>query len=411
MMYAISAFGVMALGAQAGAPVSDKVWSDFKNEFQKMYESAEQEVHRRQIFQKNLDMIDAENSKQLGYTLGVNQFADLLIEEWTSQYFGMAKPASKYGEAPYLGRHEVGNATLPDSVDWEARGAVTPVKNQGQCGSCWAFSTTGALEGAHKIATGKLVSVSEQQLVDCAGSFGEQGCNGGMMDGGFQYAEQNGMCTEDSYAYVGKGGSCKASTCTVGIPKGTVTGFKDVSTDSKQDLMSAVTLGPVSIAIEADKPVFQLYQGGVLSGMCGAQLDHGVLVVGYGTDPTGGDYWRVKNSWGPSWGMKGYVLLKRGKSGAGECGILSQPSYPVVSSSPGPAPAPPSPPSPPSPPAPPAPPTPGCSDKEAFCKDPTVFTPAQDCQYLPKSCKKTCGCCDENPPAWCNSQVTQQIVV
>merc|ERR1712048_346831 len=320
----------------------------------------EQELYRRQIFQKNLDIIEATNSKQLGYTVGVNQFADLLTEEWSSQYFGMAKPASKYGNAPYLGRHEAGNMTLPDSVDWEARGAVTPVKNQGQCGSCWAFSTTGALEGAYEVATGKLVSVSEQQLVDCAGSFGEQGCNGGLMDGGFQYAEQNAMCTEESYAYAGKGGSCKAGTCTIGIPKGMVTGFKDVSTDSKQDLMSAVTLGPVSIAIEADKPVFQLYQGGVLSGMCGAQLDHGVLVVGYGTDPTGGDYWKVKNSWGQSWGMKGYVLLKRGKS-------------------------------------------------EAFCKDPAVFTPAKDCQFLSANCKQTCGCCDENPPAYCNSLVTQQI--
>merc|ERR1712048_1318594 len=193
---------------------------------------------------------------------------------------------------------------------------------------------------------GKLVSVSEQQLVDCAGSFGEQGCNGGLMDGGFQYAEQNAMCTEESYAYAAKGGTCKASTCTVGIPKGTVTGFKDVAADSKQDLMSAVAHGPVSIAIEADKSVFQLYQGGVLSGLCGANLDHGVLVVGYGTDPTGGDYWKVKNSWGPSWGMNGYVLLQRGKSGSGECGLLKQPSYPTISGSgpaPGPSPSPPAP--------------------------------------------------------------------
>jgi len=118
-----------------------------------------------------------------------------------------------------------------------------------------------------------------------------------------------------------------------------VTGFKDVPTDSKEALMSAVAQQPVSIAIEADKSVFQLYTSGVLSGMCGSQLDHGVLVVGYGTDAKGGEYWKVKNSWGTSWGMDGYVLLKRGKSGAGECGILSQPSYPVVSGAPGPAPS------------------------------------------------------------------------
>jgi KDEL-tailed cysteine endopeptidase len=124
-----------------------------------------------------------------------------------------------------------------------------------------------------------------------------------------------------------------------------------VSQDSEQALMSAVAQQPVSIAIEADKPVFQLYKSGVLSGMCGSQLDHGVLVVGYGTGTNGGDYWKVKNSWGASWGMNGYVLLKRGQSGAGECGILSQPSYPIVSGS-GPSPSPPSPPSPPVPPTP-----------------------------------------------------------
>lgn len=329
MLRAISAGIVLAKGA-VSLPATDKVWADFKADFEKRYESVEQEAYRRGVFEKNFEFIETENAKGAGYTLGVNQFADLLTHEWTSQYFGMAKPAAPYGSVPYLGRHEVVNATLPASVDWTATGAVTPVKNQGQCGSCWAFSSTGSLEGAYQIATGKAVSLSEQQLVDCAGKFGEQGCNGGLMDGAFQYAEQNAMCTEASYAYTGKGGTCKASSCTAGVPKGAVTGFKDVSTDSKESLMSAVAQQPVSIAIEADKMVFQLYKGGVLSGMCGAQLDHGVLVVGYGTDATGGDYWKVKNSWGPSWGMEGYVLLKRGKGGSGECGILTQPSYPVV---------------------------------------------------------------------------------
>merc|ERR1711988_1179889 len=127
-------------------------------------------------------------------------------------------------------------------------------------------------------------------------------------------------------------------------------------------LMSAVAQQPVSIAIEADKAIFQSYKAGVLTGMCGAQLDHGVLVVGYGTDSSGGDYWKVKNSWGATWGMEGYVLLQRGKTGAGECGILSQPSYPVVSGS-GPSPSPP--PSPPSPPSPlPSPPSPSSSHYE-----------------------------------------------
>merc|ERR1712046_293435 len=170
---------------------------------------------------------------------------------------------------------------------------------------------------------------SEQQFVDCDKV--DSGCSGGLMDNGFTFAKSNALCTEESYPYKAKGGTCAASSCTVGLAKGAVTGYKDVSPDSMSAMMSAVSQQPVSIAIEADKSVFQLYKSGVLKSTCGSQLDHGVLVVGYGTDPTGGDYWKVKNSWGSSWGMNGYVLLQRGKSGSGECGILSQPSYPVVS--------------------------------------------------------------------------------
>merc|ERR1712187_281355 len=164
---------------------------------------------------------------------------------------------------------------------------------------CWSFSTTGSLEGAWEIASGKLVSLSEQQFVDCDKQ--DSGCNGGLMDTAFTYAEKHALCTEGSYPYNAKGGTCKASSCTVGIAKGSVTGYKDVSSDSEQAMMSALTQQPVSIAIEADKSVFQLYHSGVLQGLCGASLDHGVLAVGYGTED-GKDYWLVKNSWGTSWG-------------------------------------------------------------------------------------------------------------
>merc|ERR1712151_1031989 len=173
-----------------------------------------------------------------------------------------------------------------------------------------------------------------------------------------KFAEANAICTEDSYPYKARAGTYEASSCTVGVPKGDVKGFKDVSKDDEQALMEAVSQQPVSIAIEADKMAFQLYKSGILSRTCGSNLDHGVLLVGYGTEG-GKDYWKVKNSWGTTYGENGYARLLRGKGGAGECGLLSQPSYPVVSGK-GPAPGPS--PSPPSPPLPPSPPAPGCAD-------------------------------------------------
>merc|ERR1712039_125122 len=172
-----------------------------------------------------------------GFSLGVNQFSDLLVEEWSSQYFGVRRPANLFGAATNLGVHTWNNETLPSSVDWTQQGAVTAVKNQGQCGSCWSFSTTGSLEGANFIASNKLVSFSEQQFVDCDKV--DSGCQGGLMDNAFAYAEKNAICTEASYAYTATGGTCKASSCTPGIPKGGVTGYKDVATDDEQALMDA----------------------------------------------------------------------------------------------------------------------------------------------------------------------------
>merc|ERR1711988_1458741 len=236
------------------------------------------------------------------FELGVTAFADLSADEFGKSHFGMAKPDALWTSLPNLGSHVYKGEELATSIDWTTKGAVTSVKDQGQCGSCWSFSTTGALEGAWKLASGKLVSLSEQQFVDC--DTGDSGCNGGLMDTAFEFAEKNAICTEHSYPYKGVDGTCDASHCTVGIPKGGVTGFKDVPEDSEKDLMSALNQQPVSIAIEADRSVFQLYKKGVLSGACGSTLDHGVLAVGYGIEK-GTKYWLVKNSWGESWGDNG----------------------------------------------------------------------------------------------------------
>lgn len=281
---------------------------------------------RRAVFEENVQKIIAQNRKDEGMYFGVNQFAAMTEDEFKASMLGFKKPES---DLPTVGVHKYSGADLPDSIDWVEKGAVTPVKNQGQCGSCWAFSTVGALEGRAQLAKNKLVSMSEQELVDCDKV--DSGCSGGLMDNGFKYVEQNGLCTEDSYGYKAQVGSCASKSCTKTVQAGEVTGHKDVDA-SEEALAEAVAQGPVSVAVEADT-IFQFYHSGVMSSVCGAKLDHGVLVVGYGED-NGTKYWKVKNSWGTSWGEGGYLRMKKGKGGKGQCGILSgPPSYPVLGSS------------------------------------------------------------------------------
>jgi cathepsin L len=298
----------------------------------KQYLSATERDYRESVYDHNVKKIAKHNAKGLPWTMAVNKFADLTKTEFVSKYlfYGGYNNAT-FNRTKNYNWSLLNSTALPTSVDWTTKGAVTPVKDQGQCGSCWSFSATGALEGAWFVKHHALVNLSEQQLVDCSTSQGNEGCNGGLMDYAFQYVVDNkGLTTEAAYPYTATG----PNTCvSKGLPVAvTATGFKDVPTNSQVALMTAVVQLPVAVAIEADENNFQFYSSGVLTKACGTNLDHGVLLVGYGT--TGGlDYYKVKNSWGSSWGMNGYVLLGRGPSyngNQGQCGIQMDPSYPVV---------------------------------------------------------------------------------
>ena len=298
---------------------------------------------RQQVFNSNVDIINAHNARAAAgletWTMGVNQFTDLTPAEFKKQISNPFQRSSL--------RNETWLKTVGplDAIDWRTKGAVTPVKNQGQCGSCWSFSTTGSTEGAWQIAGHPLVSLSEQQLMDCSTAEGDHSCQGGLMDYAFKYIIENkGLDTEADYPYMMKNEACNsAKEKTVAA---TITSFTDVPANSEAQLMAALAKGPVSIAIEADQAGFQSYKSGVFSGPCGVKLDHGVLAVGYTADA-----WIVKNSWGATWGDAGYIMLARNNNPpSGTCGLLLQPSYPISGTGPSPpGPAPPGPPMPPTP--------------------------------------------------------------
>jgi len=364
---------LLMIGVASSANLRVDRFEQWLDEFRIMIHSNEHRQHLYRNWMENDKYIEESNSRNLTYTLGHNHLSGMDSDEF-SQYMGFEsnnkelsfhidtnKIMTRITEIKCLGEcvhdydqtdklstvrcvkdcltqnDELQVTSVPASINWVDLGAVTPVKNQGQCGSCWSFSTTGALEGAYFTTYGQLPSFSEQQLVDCDNRQNggkDMGCNGGLMDNAFKWIEKNGgLCTEDAYPYTSgttkKAGTCQTSCAVVDDSK--ITSFVDVKT-SDNDMMTALSQQPVSIAIQADQKDFQLYKSGVFTGDCGTQLDHGVLAVGYGS-LNGQDYYLVKNSWGTTWGDNGYIMLGRGdefNKGNGQCGMLMQPSYPKL---------------------------------------------------------------------------------
>ncbi|KAL2494715.1 Senescence-specific cysteine protease SAG12 [Forsythia ovata] len=298
-------------------------------QYGRVYNDNAEKAMRYRIFKENVEYIETFNKAGTRhYKLGINQFADLTNKEFQASRNGYKLSSNQ--NAPKASSFRYENVTaVPSSMDWRKKGAVTGVKDQGQCGCCWAFSAVAAMEGINQLSTGKLISLSEQELVDCDTSE-DMGCNGGLMDNAFEFIINNhGLTTESSYPYDGTDGTCNTKKESSHAAK--ITGYEDVPANSESALLKSVAKQPVSVAIDASGNDFQFYSSGVFTGECGTDLDHGVTAVGYGKTSDGTKYWLVKNSWGTSWGENGYIRMQRGiDAEEGLCGIAMQASYPTA---------------------------------------------------------------------------------
>ncbi|KAL6841022.1 hypothetical protein ACP4OV_028991 [Aristida adscensionis] len=298
-------------------------------QYGRSYKDAAEKAHRFEVFKANVNFIESFNAKKNKFWLGVNQFADLTNDEFraTTKTNKGFNPSTLKKVATGFRYENVSIDALPATVDWRTKGAVTPIKDQGQCGCCWAFSAVAAVEGIVKLSTGKLVSLSEQELVDCDVHGEDQGCNGGEMDDAFKFIINNGgLTTEASYPYTAEDGKCKAGSSSAA----TIKGYEDVPANDEAALMKAVANQPVSVAVDGGDMTFQFYSGGVMTGSCGTDLDHGIAAIGYGTASDGTKYWLMKNSWGTTWGENGFLRMEKDIADKkGMCGLAMQPSYPT----------------------------------------------------------------------------------
>lgn len=312
-------------------PAVKTLFDTWAVQYGKSYGFANDYQYRLQVFYNNLRIIDG-MKRVVKHQVGANQFADMTLEEFVAKHTGLQASKAKLSQ-PQVDTG-LSQAPVPQSVDWRTEGAVAPVKDQAQCGSCWAFSAVFALEGAlalqkkkqYGLSQSAFTTLSEQQLVDCAGGrWGNQGCNGGLMTQAYDYVKwDKGLTTEQAYPYTAREGSCR-KTQSLYAP---VASYVEVP-QSAQALAAAVAKQPVSIALAANRIMF--YTGGVFDDKyCGTGLNHGVGLVGYGTEG-GKDFWIVRNSWGARWGEAGYIRIRKDvASRSGMCGILMMNSYPVL---------------------------------------------------------------------------------
>ncbi|KAK8805609.1 hypothetical protein WA158_002265 [Blastocystis sp. Blastoise] len=297
-------------------------YDSFLSKFNKKYTDAEYK-YRLSVFAENIDYINAENQKGHSYSLGLTIFTDLTNEEFKNGKFCGCNYDSKLrGDVTVYSK----KASVFTPIDWREKNVVNAIRDQGHCGSCWAFSAISSIESANAIKTGNLLELSEQQLVDCVNN--AAGCGGGNVDTAFVYYELHSICSRESYPYTATDNACTADSCTKVLP--TIKTFSKVTVNSGASLVSALQNQPVSVSIEADKPVFKQYTGGIIdSEECGTSRNHAVVVVGSGEED-GKKYLLVRNSWGTSWGLDGYVKIAYVEEGEGICGINMNAYFPIL---------------------------------------------------------------------------------
>jgi C1A family cysteine protease len=318
-MFRVSSHSVSPAGIE-DLELRISLFKEWMQKYNRRY-SVDEVTTRFAIWSKTYDYVQDHNSKGLSWTVETNQFADLTDEEFNALHLGFNFDPNRVQKNVVI----LDESDMPNDIDWRQKGAVTSIDDQGNCGSCYTFSSSAALEGLYFIKKGTLVKFSKQQLLDCTSSYGNQGCNGGLMDNCFKYTQAKGIEKDTDYPYKGKVGTCAYSAAKA-VYKNTA--YADVTKNSYTQLQAALTKQPVSIAVEADQSAFKNYKSGILSANCGTSLDHAILAVGYASN-----YFIVKNSWGTTWGEQGYVRIASGtqNSGKGVCGINSQPSYPTGS--------------------------------------------------------------------------------